>query len=173
MRSILLCSGLIVMNHTLLAILGITCIIAVAFAGCTGTAPSGEQTPTATGTTGPAATTPATGSTAATAKGLVVGNSSNGHLIFMKVGGMLTLKLAENPTTGYAWNLTTSNGLKVVSDTYVPSDTTGTLVGSGGTHVWEIQADQAGMQSIDAVYKRSWEPLAGNESTYTLAIDVT
>lgn len=162
------------MKHTLLAILGITCIIAVAFAGCTGTSPSEEKTPAATGTTAaPAATTPVTGGTASTAKGLVVGNSSNGHLIFMKTGGMLTLKLAENPTTGYQWNLTVSNGLKVVSDTYVPSDTTGTLVGSGGTHIWEIQAEQAGMQSVDAVYKRSWEPVVGNESTYTLAIDVT
>jgi len=159
------------MNHTPLAILGIICVIAVAFAGCTGTAPSGQTTPAATVTTAaPAATG---GGMASTAAGLIVGNSSNGHLIFMKVNGMLTLKLAENPTTGYTWNLTVSDGLKVLNDTYVPSDTTGTLVGSGGTHVWEIETEQAGMQSVNAVYKRSWEPLTGNETTYTLAIDVT
>lgn len=162
------------MNQTLLAILGITCIIAVAFAGCTGTGPSETKTPAATVTTAPAATNAATGGgTATTVKGIVVGNSSNGHLIFMKVGSTLTLKLAENPTTGYTWNLTVSNGLKVVNDTYVPSDTTGTMVGSGGTHIWEIVAEQAGMQSVEAVYKRSWEPTTGTEPTYTLTIDVT
>ena len=153
------------MTKTFLAILGIICVIAVTFAGCTGTGTDGKPTSTSTPGSG--------SSTVSTAKGIVVGNSSNGHLIFMKTGGNLTLKLAENPTTGYQWNLTVSNGLKVVSDTYVPSDTTGTLVGSGGTHIWEIQAEQAGMQSVDAVYKRSWEPVVGNESTYTLAIDVT
>ena len=153
------------MNYTLLAILGIICVIAATFAGCTGTGT--DEKP-------PATATPGGGSgTLSTVKGLVVGNSSNGHLIFMKAGGNLTLKLAENPTTGYTWNLTVSNGLKIVNDTYVPSDKTGTMVGSGGTHVWVILAEQPGMQYIDGIYKRSWEPATATDATYTLAIDVT
>ncbi len=46
------------------------------------------------------------------------------------------------------------------------------MVGSGGMHVWQITAEQAGMQSVDAIYKRSWET-TGNETTFTMAVDVT
>jgi len=151
------------MNQTILATLGIICIIAVVFAGCTGT-PAGKTAAT---------TAPASTPAKATPGHLNVGQAQNGSLIFMHVGDTLTLKLAENPTTGYQWNLTASSGLAVTSDTYVPSNTNTTMVGAGGIHVWEMTAKAPGMQSIDAIYKRSWEPTIGNETVFMMSVDVT
>jgi inhibitor of cysteine peptidase len=91
----------------------------------------------------------------------------------MNMSSTITVKLQENPTTGFQWNLTTTPGLQIVKDTYVPSDTTGKLVGSGGTHIWDISTVAIGEQKIQAVNKRSWEPTSGNETAFSLTIVVT
>jgi inhibitor of cysteine peptidase len=138
------------MNHTTLILsLGIVCLLAIAvtFAGCTTTSnPAGN---------------------------IVVTQEQNKATVSVNQGSVITLKLQENPTTGYQWNLTTTPGLRVISDNYVPSDTTGKLSGSGGTHVWEISATAKGEQKINAVYMRSWEPVTGNENTFSMTVIVT
>ncbi len=138
------------MNHTTLILsLGVVCLltIAITFAGCTGTGnPAGN---------------------------LVVTQEQNKATVSVNQGSVITVKLQENPTTGYQWNLTTTPGLRVISDNYVPSDTTGKLSGSGGTHVWEISATAKGEQKINAVYMRSWEPVTGNETSFSMTVIVT
>jgi inhibitor of cysteine peptidase len=137
---------------------GIACIIAVACTGCIGNTP-GSLFPLPTGTP-------------VQVGHLVVNEEQNGATVQVNPGTVITVKLAENPTTGYRWNLTTSSGLRVTLDTYIPTDTTGKLVGSGGTHIWDITADERGSQQVQAVYKRPWEPATGNETTFSLAIVV-
>jgi len=89
----------------------------------------------------------------------------------VKSGETFTVKLDENPTTGYSWNMTVGDGLKIVSDRYVANKTG--LMGSGGYHVWTIQATKAGTYQIKGVYKRPWEPLTGQERKYSLSVNVT
>jgi inhibitor of cysteine peptidase len=137
---------------------GIVCIIAVACTGCIGNTP-GPSSPTPTGTP-------------VQVGHLVVNEEQNTAAVQVNQSHVITVNLAENPTTGYSWNLTTSSGLRVTNDSYVPTDTTGKLVGSGGTHVWDITADARGSQQIQAVYKRPWEPVTGNETTFSMTIVV-
>jgi inhibitor of cysteine peptidase len=150
------------MNRTIIIVsLGIICLIAVAFSGCVGYGP-GNQTvsPTPTGTP-------------VQAGNLVVNESQNTAMVYMNQSQLITVRLAENPTTGFQWNLTTTPGLRIVKDEYIPSNTSGSVVGSGGTHVWDISTEMPGQQEIHAVYKRSWEPTTGNESTFSMTIVVT
>ncbi|MDD1712666.1 MAG: protease inhibitor I42 family protein [Methanoregulaceae archaeon] len=137
---------------------GIACIIAVACTGCIGNTP-GPSSPAPTGTP-------------VQAGHLVVNEEQNNATVQVNQSNVITVELAENPTTGYLWNLTTSSGLRVMRDTYLPSDTTGKLIGSGGTRVWDISADAGGTQQIHAVYKRPWEPATGNETTFSMTIVV-
>jgi inhibitor of cysteine peptidase len=137
---------------------GIACIIAVACTGCIGNAP------------GPLFPLPTR--TPVQAGHLVVNEEQNTATVQVNQGSVITVKLAENPTTGYIWNLTTSSGLHVTNDTYVPTYTTGKLVGSGGTHIWDITADAHGSQQVQAVYKRPWEPATGNETMFSMTIVV-
>jgi inhibitor of cysteine peptidase len=148
------------MKHAFtLAILGIVCLFAVVFTGCVGSAP-GNQT----------AVIPT--ETAVQVGNIVVNESQNTTTVYMNTSRIITVKLSENPTTGYQWNLTTTPGLRILNDTYIPSDSSGKLVGSGGTRTWDITTDVTGEQKIHAVYKRSWEQTAGNETTFQMTVMV-
>jgi inhibitor of cysteine peptidase len=46
------------------------------------------------------------------------------------------------------------------------------MVGVGGTRTWVIVAKDPGDQKFSAVYKRSWEQVTGNETTYSVNIRV-
>jgi inhibitor of cysteine peptidase len=137
--------------------LGIICIIAVAFTGCVGTTMDNKGTPTPAGTAVPL-------------NHLVVTEEQNGAAVTIKTDAIITVKLQENPTTGYSWNLTTTPGLQIINDTYKPTYTTGKMVGSGGTHIWDISAVATGEQKIKGVYMRSWEPTTGNETTFSMTV---
>lgn len=88
----------------------------------------------------------------------------------MKIGELITIKLEENPTTGYSWNLIT-DGLKVVKDEYISSAQAG-VVGAGGVHEWTIQASNTGQYNISGIYKRPWENITGDEDTFNLTLNV-
>jgi inhibitor of cysteine peptidase len=150
------------MNRTIVIIsLGIVCLIAVAFSGCVESGP-GNQTMSPTSTETPVQV-----------GHLVVNESQNTATVYMNRSNLITVRLAENPSTGFQWNLTTTAGLSIIKDEYVPDDTSGKLVGSGGTHIWDISTDNIGEQKIQAIYKRSWEPTTGNESTFSMTVEVT
>jgi len=138
--------------------LGMCCLIAVAFSGCVGPGPGNQAlSPT---------------QTAVPVGHLVVNESQNTATVSMNQSNIITVRLAENPTTGFQWNLTTTPGLRVVRDEYVPSDTSGKMVGSGGNRVWDISTEAIGEHQIHAVYKRSWEPATENESAFSMTIVV-
>ena len=134
---------------------------AVAMSGCTGTGNAEKKTgsPTPVGTP-------------VQVSHIVMTEAQNNATVHVKQGNYIILQLPENPTTGYQWNLTTTPGLLVTNDTYVPSDTTGKLVGSGGTRVWDMTATGKGEQAIRAIYCRSWEPVTGNETAFRATVMV-
>jgi inhibitor of cysteine peptidase len=105
----------------------------------------------------------------------VITESGNGTNITLENEETFYLKLRENPTTGYEWELNLSQGLSLVSDEYEsPESEKGEhpLVGAGGVHVWEIKADSEGTQQVTAVYRRSWENETGTENRFTLNVEV-
>lgn len=96
----------------------------------------------------------------------------NRATLSVRKGADITVKLKENPTTGYQWCLTLSPGLALVNDTYVRSDLSGRLMGAGGTRIWDLTASDTGTQTIHAVYRRSWEPVTGNETAFDVTVIV-
>jgi inhibitor of cysteine peptidase len=80
--------------------------------------------------------------------------------------------LAENPTTGFTWNETLSAGLELQSSDHRQDDAPAGMVGVGGTRTWVIVARDLGDQKFSAVYRRSWENITGNETTYSVNIRV-
>jgi inhibitor of cysteine peptidase len=102
--------------------------------------------------------------------------ADNGNTIYVKEGQTFILKLNENPSTGYSWELSLSKGLGLLSDKYYSpesSKNSGKLViGASGYHSWEIKAVDKGSQQINGIYKRSWEPETGEEQTFKLNVVV-
>ncbi len=106
----------------------------------------------------------------------MITEDDNGNSIYLKKGHTFYLKLEENPSTGYSWQLTLSNGLNQLSDKYHPFESSkndqNLVVGAGGFHLWRIEAAAEGSQQIKAIYKRPWEPETGQEQTFTLNVIV-
>jgi inhibitor of cysteine peptidase len=46
------------------------------------------------------------------------------------------------------------------------------MVGVGGTRTWVIIAKNIGNQKFSAIYRRSWEQVTGNETSYSVNIIV-
>ena len=101
-----------------------------------------------------------------------VGHSDDGSTIRADVGDLIVLRLGENPTTGYSWGMTLSQGLRLVNDEFVADEAPGDVVGSGGVHEWRIEVLEAGTQTVEGGYRRPWEP--GSETgSFSLTVDVT
>lgn len=103
----------------------------------------------------------------------VYGTNANGTTVTLKKGEALRVSLPENPSTGYSWDLSLSDGLYLVSDQYIRDDTGIRRVGAGGIHTWDIRATGIGLQQINGVYRRPWEVNAAPEKTYALNIHVS
>ena len=80
--------------------------------------------------------------------------------------------LSENPTTGFMWNATLTDGLELLSSDYRQDEAPAGMVGVGGHHTWIIMAKDIGEQKFSALYRRSWENVTGNETSYTVNIQV-
>lgn len=100
----------------------------------------------------------------------VFDDKNNTQTVTIKTGETIKIVLDENPTTGYAWIINLTPGLTIVNDTYVAPS--GGLVGAGGQHEWQVKATGTGDQQLTGIYKRSWEPTVGNETTYNLNIKI-
>lgn len=150
----------------------VICLAAMLVAGCT-QAPTQPATPTATPTetSTPVATTAVPETTAPTvATPMVYNESADGSTITVPVDGKFVVVLAENPTTGYSWNVTVTSGLEITNETYIAPDTG--LVGAGGSHQWDVKAIASGQQEFSGVYMQPWMNATGNETTFTLMVTV-
>ena len=150
------------MNHKILFAITISLIaIAAIVAGCT--------TPTATPTPAPTATpvpTAVPGNDVVPAASF--DETYNGHTVQAETGTTFNVSLSENPTTGYTWNWTLTPGLELVNDTYAANESG--LIGAGGVHTWVLKMTGNDTQTFSAIEKRSWEPVIGNETTYSLNV---
>lgn len=94
----------------------------------------------------------------------------DGESMELKTGDTIYIRLNENPTTGFSWQMNTTDGLVVVSDEYIAPDTD--LVGAGGVHAWEVRAAATGTQQVTAMYRRPWEDVTGDEQRFGFTIEV-
>jgi inhibitor of cysteine peptidase len=97
------------------------------------------------------------------------GDSSNGQTIRLAVGEVIELRLAENPTTGFRWQLMANEGsaCSVVSDRFEePSG----APGGGGQHSWMIEATEPGACVIELRYRRRWGEPPEPERTFRVHV---
>lgn len=146
-------------------------VLCMLMAGCT-FQPVEQGNATATPTPTATATAPAANvtTTPTAAEAYAFNETNNNTTATVPVGSNVTISLAENPTTGYEWNVTSSRGLSYVNDTHNAPQTG--LVGAGGVHVWEYIAAEKGSAEFSAVYMRSWENVTGNETTFSMAFTI-
>jgi predicted secreted protein/putative hemolysin len=98
--------------------------------------------------------------------------ADNGKTSDIAQGSRFAVQLAENPTTGFQWNATVTNGLVIQSSDFSQDAASKGMTGAGGIRTWVIEAKDLGTQKFSANYLRSWEPVTGNETAYSVNINV-
>jgi inhibitor of cysteine peptidase len=151
-------------------------------AGCTDTAtpagkitappvPTDNSTTVSTPSTTPLAVTAVSPAPGTTARTLYLNSTSNGEIVTIPVGDRVLVRLAENPTTGYTWNVTSSRGIAVISDTYTAPVTS--LMGAPGYHEWILSPKTVDTYLFRTVSLRPWEGATPTDESYSLVILVT
>ncbi len=101
-----------------------------------------------------------------------IDESYDGKEVEVTVGRTLEVRLKENPTAGFRWNLTSQGEpqCKLLDDSYeAPS----AAQGQGGIHSWKFRAEKNGEGRIELAYARAWQQDAKPAQTFTLKVKVT
>jgi len=85
-----------------------------------------------------------------------LGMEDNGRTLYVNVGEIVTIKLPENPSTGYEWQYTIDeNIVEVMEDSFTPAERN--LLGSGGTRMLKLRVIGSGEGKVVMDYVRAWE----------------
>jgi inhibitor of cysteine peptidase len=87
----------------------------------------------------------------------------------LDVGDRATLRLAENPTTGFRWTIEFDDSrVRLVEDTF---EGPGEPAGAGGERVLVFEALRSGPAPLNLTNKRAWES-AEPVDTFAVELDV-
>jgi inhibitor of cysteine peptidase len=98
--------------------------------------------------------------------------ADNGKRIALKVGAEATLRLPENPSTGYRWAVDAADShlVEVTQSEYAPASN---APGAGGEAQWTIKAKAPGSTTVTLKRWRSWEGDKSVVERYSVTIDVS
>jgi predicted secreted protein len=102
-----------------------------------------------------------------------VNDSDNGSQVTLRQGQILAVTLESNPSTGYSWDRIEKENsiLEKFGDTlYFPSEDDDGIVGAGGWEILYFKSINIGQETLELVYRRSWE--TDVEPAKTFSIDV-
>lgn len=93
----------------------------------------------------------------ATMPEIILSPADQGKTIPTQVGAIVLIRLAENPTTGYRWELTTIDDryIELQQSDYLPPASAN--MGSGGTRTFQFKTKAAGTSTLHLILRRSWE----------------
>jgi inhibitor of cysteine peptidase len=85
-----------------------------------------------------------------------VTRAEDGASVDARVGDTIVVRLSDNPTTGYRWELEPVAGDRMLLEDagYEPSSR---AIGSGGAATWTLHAAAAGTSTIRVKRWRPWE----------------
>ncbi|WP_440947446.1 protease inhibitor I42 family protein [Methanosarcina sp. T3] len=81
-------------------------------------------------------------------------DQDKGRTLEVEAQSLITVRLNENPTTGYRWEVETAGGLEMVGDSF---EKTGDAIGAAGVRVFQFRASEAGSHKLSIRNWRDWE----------------
>ena len=96
-------------------------------------------------------------------------SASGTYKMSATAGGEIEIVLESNPTTGYRWEILSSD-LEKVGEEYVTDPGREGLCGAGGTQRYRFLCGTTGGRSVKFVYKREWEPEPVRQVTVEITV---
>ncbi|MFH7029559.1 MAG: protease inhibitor I42 family protein [Heteroscytonema crispum UTEX LB 1556] len=89
---------------------------------------------------------------------ILIEQSNQGRSVNVNQSDVIVIRLQENLTTGYQWEIGVidSSVVEMLDSDYLP--TSGTLIGGGGTRIFRFKAKSSGCGQIQLRLRRSWDP---------------
>jgi predicted secreted protein len=85
---------------------------------------------------------------------MILSEQDRGRTVEVSVGSVVTVRLKENPTTGFRWWVEATNGLEEVGDDF---EVGGPAIGAAGVRVLQFRAPRAGSHKLRLKNWREWE----------------
>jgi len=98
-----------------------------------------------------------------------VTNSNNGGHVNVSSKDVIVVRLSENPTTGYRWDVDSAGTLRLIDDSF---DVGSGAPGAGGKRALRFAAVTPGRTTLALALRRPWETETGAASRFQLTVDV-
>jgi inhibitor of cysteine peptidase len=92
----------------------------------------------------------------------------NGRTFDVSAESSLTVRLKENPTTGYRWAVDSSDGLDLAESQFQP----GSVPGAGGTRILQFKIPSTGTHDLRLHHWREWEGDSSITDRFTAKVHV-
>jgi inhibitor of cysteine peptidase len=102
---------------------------------------------------------------------MIIGDDFNGKTIDIGVGETVEIRLPENPTTGFRWDLTAKGepACALLDDSFTPG---AGPPGASGRRSWTFQALRQGECEVELVYHRRWEEGGAPERRFRVRLRI-
>lgn len=103
---------------------------------------------------------------------VVIEKDGEGREYVVPPGETVSLRLPENPTTGYRWEVESFDNNILgppASDFWPPGEPS---VGTGGTRIFTFEARSPGVTLIRLILKRSWESKQQAADRFEITVQV-
>jgi inhibitor of cysteine peptidase len=94
--------------------------------------------------------------------------TDHGRTLEVTAGSVLTVRLPENPGTGYRWTVETAAGLEPAGDRFEGASG----VGSTGTRELQFRASRVGSFDLRMKHGREWEGEGSVDRRFAVKIKV-
>lgn len=97
--------------------------------------------------------------------------TDNRRSVRIRQGQPITIRLPENPTTGYRWIVASAQEslVALLSDTY---QAIGINPGMSGVHSFHFQAMKPGCAIVELVNRRAWEKEGASLEHFTITVEI-
>ena len=100
---------------------------------------------------------------------MTLSEQDNGRTIELSAGDIVTVRLKENPTTGYRWTVENAGGLELVDDRFEGG---GGAIGAAGVRVLQFRSSSTGSHDLRLKNRQEWEGDSSIVERFNLTIAV-
>lgn len=84
---------------------------------------------------------------------MILNENDSGRTVKIGIDEVITVRLIENPTTGYRWLVESLGGLEQISDRFESDE----AIGASGVREFHFRATKVGLYQLNIKNWREWE----------------